>query len=397
MHPFDYVRSHDVGDTFALLYSGMQSQGSGEKSLLAYASKAEIKGGKLDDLCQGTWFGYGGYEMLHTLEDVPRGAPPPIVMPDQWWFLPSKVVSFPREDSVQSAIANSHNDCHPAGGDSRSAGSIKVTELHSNLSTQRYLDIVRETISQIRAGAFYQANITRKFYGRFDKAPDSFALFERLCALSPSPYSAYLQFGECAILSSSPEGFLQIGEDGKVTARPIKGSGVRGDETLARSDKNRAENLMIVDLMRNDLSRSCCDIRVEALHEIHDFATIRQMISTVSGQRQATVLDVIQGCFPPGSMTGAPKVAAMRWIASQEQMQRGVYSGALGWIDTAKQSADLSVVIRTLILQGDRFEFQVGGGIVADSVPELELEETLLKARAICALLGVDTQSLKAL
>ncbi len=149
--------------------------------------------------------------------------------------------------------------------------------------------------------------------------------------------------------------------------------------------------------MRNDLARNCRDVRVDALQEIHDFATLQQMTSSVSAMRQADALRVIQDCFPPGSMTGAPKVAAMRWIAAQEQMQRGVYSGALGWINTTNQTADLSVVIRTLIIQGDRFEFQVGGGIVADSVPELELEETLLKARAICSLLGVDAAALRGL
>jgi para-aminobenzoate synthetase component 1 len=409
MHPFDYISKTDLGDVWALLYSGMQGQGSGEKSLLAYAPKAEIKGGGFGELKRhperakraegsqdtardpspsaqddGMWFGYAGYEMLHGLEDVPTQPPSPIMLPEQWWFSPTQTMSFP-----------STNDGHPVGGDRRSTGSCNVVALHSNLTTKRYLQIIRDTITQIHAGAFYQANITRKFYGTFDRAPDTFALFQQLCAISPSPFSAYLQFGDTAIVSSSPEGFLQITEDGRVITRPIKGSGAAGDDALKESAKDRAENLMIVDLMRNDLARHCDDVRVESLYKAHDFATIRQMISTISATRRADAIDVIKGCFPAGSMTGAPKVAAMRWIAAQEQMQRGVYSGALGWLNTAKQTADLSVVIRTLIIQGDRFEFQVGGGIVADSVPELELEETLLKARAICAVLNIKPNTLR--
>ena len=412
MHPFNYIREHDLGDVWALLYSGMKGQGSGEKSLLAHAPKAEIKGGGFDALTlghpepkakdlmppheilrcaqdDGKWFGYAGYEMLHDLEDVPEQAPSPITLPRQWWFQPSHTLSFPRKRESSTT--------HPLDSRFRGNDGLKVKTLASNLTTERYLKIVRDTIEQIHAGAFYQANITRKFYGTFERAPDTFALFKQLCEISPSPFSAYLKFGDTAILSSSPEGFLEIKEDGQVITRPIKGSAPSGDVALDASAKDRAENLMIVDLMRNDLARHCDDVRVESLYEAHDFATIRQMISTISATRRGEMLDVIKGCFPAGSMTGAPKVAAMRWIAQQEQMQRGVYSGALGWLNTAKQTADLSVVIRTLILQGDRFEFQVGGGIVADSVPELELAETLLKARAICELLGIKTAALKSL
>jgi anthranilate/para-aminobenzoate synthase component I len=158
---------------------------------------------------------------------------------------------------------------------------------------------------------------------------------------------------------------------------------------------------MIVDLMRNDLSRVCekDSVVVDALCEVHDFATIRQMISTIRGRRRsdAALNELLQATFPPGSMTGAPKIAAMHWCDAQEKMERGVYSGALGWLNADTQSCDLSVVIRTLIIRKDHFEFQVGGGIVADSTPEAEWEESLLKARAICRLLQLPESRLRSL
>jgi anthranilate/para-aminobenzoate synthase component I len=213
--------------------------------------------------------------------------------------------------------------------------------------------------------------------------------------------------GERAILSSSPESFLHITQEGTVSTRPIKGTARRsGDATadatiyheLANSTKNRAENLMIVDLMRHDLSHHCesGSIAVEDLFKITEHPHLYHMVSTVTGQKkpEASTLDLIQACFPPGSMTGAPKIAAIRWCQKMEQMQRGIYSGALGWIHS-DGSADLSVVIRTLLLDGNRFEFQVGGGIVADSTPESEWEETLTKATGIASTLGISLDALR--
>jgi len=156
---------------------------------------------------------------------------------------------------------------------------------------------------------------------------------------------------------------------------------------------------MITDLMRNDFSRVAKrgSVRVSELFGIDSFATIHHMSSTVEAElsEERSVPDAIQACFPPGSMTGAPKIAAMKWCSRMEAMERGVYSGALGWI--APDSCELSVVIRTLIIQGNRFEFQVGGGIVADSKPESEWQETLIKARGIAHALGIKEEALAAL
>ena len=264
----------------------------------------------------------------------------------------------------------------------------------------RYIESVEQTLEQIAAGEFYQANITRKFYGEFSEPPEPFAVFEKLCETSPGTYSAYLKFDGKHILSSSPECFLTLGQDGKVESRPIKGTAPRSSDpqTLAHSIKDRAENLMIVDLMRNDLSQHCKAGSVEThkLFEVTSYATLHHMASTVIGQRaeQHSSLDVIKGCFPPGSMTGAPKKAVIEWCEQQEKMQRGIYSGTLGWL-AADGSANLSVIIRTLVLEGQRFEFQMGGGIVADSKPESEWHETLTKAKGISNCLNINQSELE--
>jgi anthranilate/para-aminobenzoate synthase component I len=212
-----------------------------------------------------------------------------------------------------------------------------------------------------------------------------------------------------SVLSSSPERFLNIDASGHMESRPIKGTAPRlVDPTqdaiirkqLATSEKDRAENLMIVDLMRNDLARSAepGSVEVERLFDVSSYATLHHMASTITGQKRADIstVEAVQYCFPPGSMTGAPKVRAMEWCLKHEAIRRGIYSGALGWFG-GDGSCDLSVVIRTLIIEGSRFEFQVGGGIVADSSPEDEWRETMTKARGILRALGVDGTVLESL
>lgn len=194
--------------------------------------------------------------------------------------------------------------------------------------------------------------------------------------------------------------------EGRVTVRPIKGSAPRGRtpeedarfrDSLTLSEKDRAENLMIVDLMRNDLARGCVpgSVNVSNLFELTTHPLVHHLSSTISGvkREEVSALQLVAGCFPPGSMTGAPKVGAMRLCTALERLERGVYSGALGWFG-GDGSVDLSVVIRTLVVQENRFEFQVGGGVVADSTPEGEWREALVKARGLARLLGISENQL---
>jgi aminodeoxychorismate synthase component I len=251
---------------------------------------------------------------------------------------------------------------------------------------------VGEILGEIAAGNVYQACLTHRLEVGF--AGDPFELYRALRAASPVPFASYLELPEVSVVGASPERFLRVEPDGRVESRPIKGTRPRGRdpvedgrlrEELARSEKDRAENLMIVDLVRNDLGRVCAagSVEVPGLFAIEDYASVFQMVSTVRGRLAPgrDALDLVRASFPPGSMTGAPKIAAIRLLDRLERGRRGIYSGAIGWLD-ARGGADLSVVIRTLVVRGSRALVQVGAGIVADSDPAAEWRESLDKARA---------------
>jgi para-aminobenzoate synthetase component 1 len=258
-----------------------------------------------------------------------------------------------------------------------------------------YAKAVSDVRGEIAEGSVYQANLTHRM--SLDCAASPIAVYRELRSASPAPFAAYLELPEVAILSSSPERFLRLGPEGDVESRPIKGTRPRGltpgvdavrEQELRDSEKDAAENLMIVDLVRNDLGRVCelGSVEVTGLREIERYSSVFQLVSTVVGKLRADcdVFDLIRAAFPPGSMTGAPKIAALEHIDRLEPVRRGIYSGALGYIDV-RGGADLSVVIRTLLITENRAYIHVGGGIVIDSDPIAEYRETLDKARALIA------------
>jgi para-aminobenzoate synthetase component 1 len=266
--------------------------------------------------------------------------------------------------------------------------------LRSTFTHRGYLDAVGRVREYIIAGDIFQANISQRFQSPLREAP--FELYRRLRRRNPAPFAAYLGFGEVAVLSASPERFLRLDQDrGLVETRPIKGTRPRGlgpmhdaalGRALAESQKDRAENVMIVDLLRNDLSRVCRPgtVRVPELFALEHHPTVHHLVSTVVGELDpaAGAVDLIRAAFPGGSITGAPKVRAMEIIAELEPTQRGVYCGSIGYV-SATGAMDTSIVIRTyLVLRGEIY-FQAGGGIVADSDPELEYRETLDKAQGL--------------
>lgn len=256
-----------------------------------------------------------------------------------------------------------------------------------------YEAAVADTVARIGRGELYQANIARNWVGRLNAGAAPFDVFRRLVAVSPAPFSAYLRLPGRAIVSHSPERFLCVGRGGRtVEARPIKGTRRRGRDAgedaalrleLRQSAKDRAENLMIVDLMRNDLSRVCETGSVEAaeLFAVESFAHVHHLVSTVTGRlapgRDAA--DLLAATFPPGSITGAPKVQAMKRIAALEP-PRGPWCGSLFWAGF-DGALDSSVLIRTAAMTEEvggrwRFRATAGAGIVADSDPSAELAET---------------------
>jgi para-aminobenzoate synthetase component I len=266
-------------------------------------------------------------------------------------------------------------------------------QLRSSFTRDGYLAAVERVREYIFAGDIFQANLSQRFEAA--AAESAWSFYMRLRERNAAPFAAFLDFPEVVVVSASPERFLHVDVNGLVETRPIKGTRPRGvgpehdaalGQALAESMKDRAENLMIVDLMRNDLSRVCAPrtVRVSELFSLERYATVHHLVSTVVGEldRDADAIDLLRAAFPGGSITGAPKLRAMEVIAELEPSRRGVYCGAIGYWSVTGE-LDTSIAIRTAVLQGGRVYFSAGGGIVADSDPEQEYLETLHKARAM--------------
>ena len=269
--------------------------------------------------------------------------------------------------------------------------------LRSSFTHAEYLAAVSKVRDYIVAGDIFQANISQRLEAPLSEPP--WTLYRRLHALNPAPFAAYLDMDGVRVLSASPERFLRVDAAGAVEARPIKGTRPRGlypahdaalGRVLSESAKDRAENLMIVDLLRNDISRVCApgSVRVPDLFALEHYSTVQHLVSTVTGalDRGRDAIDLLIAAFPGGSITGAPKVRAMEIIAELEPSRRGVYCGSVGYLSITG-AMDTSIVIRTYLALGARVYFGVGGGIVADSDPEEEYRETFDKARALISAL----------
>jgi len=271
--------------------------------------------------------------------------------------------------------------------------------LRSSFTRDGYLKAVERVREYIFAGDIFQANLSQRFEARLTEP--AWTLYRRLRERNPAPFAAFLDFGNVAVLSASPERFLRVDAAGQVETRPIKGTRPRGvgpehdaalGQALVESPKDRAENLMIVDLMRNDLSRVCApgSVRVAELFALEQYATVHHLVSTVVGQLApgADALDLLRAAFPGGSITGAPKLRAMEIIAELEPSRRGVYCGSIGYWSVTGE-LDTSIAIRTAVARNGRVYFNAGGGVVADSDPADEYRETLHKARGLIDALAV--------
>jgi len=266
----------------------------------------------------------------------------------------------------------------------------------SNMSFEEYAEAFHRIKHYIGEGDCYQVNLAQ----RFDSCVEGslWQAYRILREFNPAPFAAYMNTPYCQLLSCSPERFLKV-DDGLVETRPIKGTRPRSPRTaedlrlaqeLKHSEKDRAENVMIVDLLRNDLGKVCVpgSIQVPELFEIESFATVHHLVSTVTGKLAAgsDSLDLMRACFPGGSITGAPKLRAMEIIEELEPHRRGVYCGSIAYVDFAG-AMDSSIAIRTLVHSNGSLRFWAGGGIVADSELEAEYQETFDKATAMLKLL----------
>lgn len=268
--------------------------------------------------------------------------------------------------------------------------------LCSNMNKTEYMQRLQRIQHYIHDGDCYQVNLAQRF--ELPVSGDPWQAYQQLRQLNPAPFAAYFNLPDHQILSLSPERFLQL-KQGHVESKPIKGTAPRGEsfeqdrhlaEQLKQSSKDRAENLMIVDLLRNDISKSCRSgsVKVPHLFEIESFTSVHHLVSTVTGQlaadKQAT--DLLRGSFPGGSITGAPKLRAMEIIEELEPRRRGIYCGSIGYLGF-DGNMDSNIAIRTLLHKGGKLSLSAGGGIVADSDPEAEYAETFHKVAAILKML----------
>ena len=366
----------------------------------------------------GGAIGYLGYGMRRTLERLPACEPEPFRLPDAWFGVYDAAAVFdhagrgatllavPRGGEADSTGARGRLD-DLAAALRRPAPNLPIPEpappagtpVRAESATRRddYLDAVRRVLDHIARGDLYQVNLSHRIRAPLRAAPID--LFFDLMRRNPAPFSAWLDAGPFQLVCASPERFLSL-RDGRARSSPIKGTRPRGalpeDDLLYAADlrksaKDRAENVMIADLVRNDLGRVAVpgSVRVETLCGLESFATVHHLVTTVEARLAAHAdrIDLLRALFPGGSMTGAPKIRAMQVIAALEREERGPYSGAIGYLSRGG-GLDLNIVIRTLLCGRGEADFRVGGGIVADSDPETEWLETLAKGRALLDVLG---------
>ncbi|WP_460004832.1 aminodeoxychorismate synthase component I [Microbacterium xylanilyticum] len=287
-------------------------------------------------------------------------------------------------------------EAEASGAEPADGAAVRVPDLHARHSRDRYLELIAAAQEQIAAGETYEVCLTNLLHG--EDAGDPLEAYRVLRRQNPAPFGAFLRIGEVSVLSTSPERFLRITAGGEVASSPIKGTRPRGataseDERiraeLASAEKDRAENLMIVDLVRHDLGRTAelGSVHVDGLFRVETYATVHQLVSTVRSQLAATPVACVRAAFPPGSMTGAPKLRTMAILDGLEGGPRGFYSGALGYF-SFDGAVDLSVVIRTVIRYDEGFDYGVGGAVVSLSDPQEEYAETVVKARPLLGLTG---------
>lgn len=333
-------------------------------------------------------FGYLGYDLKNFVEDLESLNKEKIAAPDMFFMIPDIIISCDKDQKLKAVKGDI-----PQFFDTGFNENDREFSIHSTfqISKKAYVEQIHKAKQDIYEGAYYEINLSHPLEFKFDGK--AWSLFQAMKAIGPVPFAAYMEMDEMRICCSSPERFLAK-SGSRVWSQPIKGTASRNpdvsDVTLAEalrtSEKERAENLMIVDLVRNDLGKIAKNksVQVSKLFEIQSFETVHQMVSTVECEveEERDSIDIIKACFPMGSMTGAPKIAAMKAIEKYESYKRGVYSGAIGYIKP-NGDFDFNVVIRTALIQDQKLMYPVGGAITSDSDAEAEWAETMIKARAL--------------
>jgi para-aminobenzoate synthetase component 1 len=352
------------------------------------------------DKKKGSWlFGHLGYDLKNEIEPLVSRHPDHIGFPGLYFFEPEVVIRL-NEDQVY-IIAEDPEHIFAAINDMKLIAIAQPMRsgnpvIKNRLEKEHYIDIVKQLQAHILRGDCYEINFCQEFYIE-ETQINPLAVYTALSNISPNPFSAFYRLKDKWLMCASPERFLHKKEN-KIIAQPIKGTARRIPENkeldehlrsgLSESSKDRSENVMIVDLMRNDLSRICEEgtVKVDELYGIYSFPQVHQMISTISGllQKDKNFKDILHATFPMGSMTGAPKRRVMELIEQYEEIKRGIFSGAVGYIDPASDF-DFNVVIRSIMYNAaSRYtSFLAGSGITFYSEAEQEWEECNIKAKAI--------------
>jgi para-aminobenzoate synthetase component 1 len=423
-NPFLVLRSR--GEEISLIRDGVKESRRGNPfdivgELLATYSLDECPAGIP---FVGGAVGYFSYDLCHFIERLPSTAVDDLNLPECYLAFYDTAIAFDHLEGKTYLVSTGFPELAESKRMRRAAGKLKEMKsrilnkssfsgelisipvkegiiLKSNFSHQEYLEAVAIAREYICAGDIFQVNLSQRFEADLNITP--YELYQRLRQINPAPFAGYLDFDGVSVVSASPERFLKVRGDWLET-RPIKGTRPRGkstaeDEALAQellsSAKDRAENVMIVDLERNDIGRVCRygTVQVTELAILETYPTVFHLTSTVRGRLQPgkNRIDLLKATFPGGSITGAPKVRAMGIIDELEPTRRSVYTGSIGYLSFSGEM-DISIVIRTFLIKGKKAYFQVGGGIIYDSEPEAEYEETLDKARALIQALNLSSQ-----
>ena len=402
-----YVRLITRGNLTEVYHDGVTLSRDDPFALLQQQLQIDASTGCDLPFCGGA-IGYFGYDLTRRIERLPARAQDTEKIPDMaigiydWAVVVDHLEQRtwlvgqgrdPDTDIKWGSLVQRFSN--PPRERTRDAFRVTSSVLSSH-SRVSYARAFRRIHNYINAGDCYQVNLAQRFAAQ--ATGDAWLAYQALRVLNPAPYSAYLSTPYAKILSSSPERFLRV-DHGRVETKPIKGTRPRAGhprldaelaEQLRVSEKDRAENVMIVDLLRNDLSKNCAagSVRVPKLFDVESYATVHHLVSTVTGALRPgrDAIDLLRGCFPGGSITGAPKLRAMQIIDEVERYRRGVYCGAIGYIGF-DGGMDTNIAIRTLTHSHGVVRFWAGGGIIADSEVESEYQESFDKARALLKLL----------
>ena len=349
-------------------------------------------------------FGYLSYDLKNDIEDLQSNNHDGLEFPDLYFFQPKKLFLFKGNQLemhylrlCDDEMENDFEDINKCSVYSDQCSEITIKQ---RIPKEKYLSKVSKMLEQIHRGDIYEANFCMEFYAENSQI-NPLEVYQKLNTLSEAPFAVYFKNNQQYLLSASPERYLKK-EGTKVISQPIKGTAKRFSDSnldekskleLAEDPKERSENIMIVDLVRNDLSRTATkgSVHVEELCGIYSFQQVHQMISTVVSEVEHTTspIEILRTTFPMGSMTGAPKISAMNSIENLEETKRGLYSGAVGYF-TPNGDFDFNVVIRSILYNAENqyASFSVGSAITSLSDPEKEYEECLLKAKAMFAVLS---------